>query len=244
MFGKQIFRGDFWLKGKGRYIIASSMIVLVLLGVTQFFVPMGNGQEEAVGDRAYWIRLATNAWRYFQPYIGVNAGTGLHGAGLYWPYFTDWDLGLYIQAIIDAEKLGILSKTGTWGADARFDKLLTFLENRELTSSGLPYVWYDSATGKRNGDGQGNPCDSGKLLVALQNLRVYRPELANRINNVVYNRTNYELWKQEVEGLVSSTNIYDYYVARGFAGFWPTPFTSVADSIINNIASEIGRAHV
>ncbi len=238
MSRKRILRRDFWLKGNGRYIIASSLIVLVLLGVVQVFVPRGVSQENtSVGDRADWLRLATNAWKYFQPGQGVDSTSGLHKAGLYYPYFTDWDLGLYIQAIIDAEKLGIVSKTGPWGADERFETLVRFLETRELTSSGVPYLWYVSATGQPRDPSMGNACDSGKLLVALQNLRAYRPEFASRINSVVYNRTNYEPLKQAVDTLRNSVNIYDYYVARGFAGFWPERFTPIAESIINSITS-------
>ena len=36
-----------------------------------------------------------------------------------------------------------------------------------------------------------NAADTGELLVALNNLRVFRPDLADTINNIVYNRTNY-----------------------------------------------------
>lgn len=236
MFGKQIFRGDFWLKGKGRYIIASSLIVLVLLGVTQVFIPTGDGQEN-VGDRAYWLRLANNAWNFFQPGIGVESATGLHSAGLGYHYFTDWDLGVYIQATIDVSKLGILVKTGTYGADWRFDKVLTFLETRELAWNGAPYAWYDPNNGQRYGDGLQNACDAGKLLMALQNLRVYRSDLASRINNIVYTRTNYAPHQQEVDGLTGRVNIYDYYVASGFAGFWPDRFNSVANAAIASISS-------
>lgn len=50
-------------------------------------------------DVTYWLDLARNAWEYFQHGKGVNAATGLHNAGLSFPYFTDWDLGVYVQAI-------------------------------------------------------------------------------------------------------------------------------------------------
>ena len=64
-----------------------------------------------------------------------------------YPYFTDWDLGVYIQAIIDANQLGIISNSGTWGADARFNDIIDFLQTRQLSSNGLPYAWYQSANG-------------------------------------------------------------------------------------------------
>ncbi len=37
--------------------------------------------------------------------------------------------------------------------------------------------------------------------------------------------------------LASSKNLYDYYVASGFAGFWPSRFSTLASSILNNIVS-------
>jgi hypothetical protein len=188
-------------------------------------------------DRAYWLRLANNAWNYFQPGVGVDSTTGLHSAGLGYPYFTDWDLGVYIQAIIAANQLGILSNSGSWGADARFNLILTFLQTRQLSSNGLPHVWYQSANGNPYVTEEQNAADAGELLVALNNLRVFRPDLANSINNVVFNRTNYAPLEQNVESLTNSKNLYDYYVASGFAGFWPDRFGSLASSILDNIVS-------
>jgi hypothetical protein len=222
---------------KVKHLAVISVLIIVLLLASQAFLPRGNHQMTPADGRAYWTALAENAWEYFQPGKGVNTATGLHSAGLGWPYFTDWDLGLYIQAIIDAEELGILSRDGVWGADARLDKLLTFLENREFTVDGLPFVWYDSRTGGRYGDARSNAADTGKLLVALGNLKLYRPDLAARINYVVYERTNYEPLREAIDALTGSTNIYDYYVASGFACFWPERFSSVAEAILNNIVS-------
>jgi hypothetical protein len=181
--------------------------------------------------------LANDAWKYFQPDVGVDSTTGLHSASLGFPYLTDWDLGIYIQSIIAVNQLGILSASGTWGADARFNKILTFLQTRQLTTNGLPYAWYQSANGNPNGTEIQNAADSGQLLVSLNNLRVFRPDLADAINNIVFNRTNYAPLEQAVDGLTNSKNIYDYYVANGFAAFWPTRFTTIANSILNNIVS-------
>jgi hypothetical protein len=190
-----------------------------------------------IGDRKYWLAVAGNAWEYFQPGKGVNLATGLHCAGLGWPYFTDWDLGLYIQTIIDAERLGILSRSGVWGAEARLEKLMAFLENRELNVDRLPFLWYDARTGQRHGEDPPNAADAGKLLVALRNLKLFRSDLAERVDYVVYERTNYEPLRKEIDALAGSKNIYDYYVASGFAGFWPERFSSVAEAILNNIVS-------
>jgi hypothetical protein len=179
--------------------------------------------------------MAEDAWQYFQPGRGVDAETGLHSATIDWPHFTDWDLGVYIQTIIDAEKLGILSRDGDWGADARLEKILSFLDSRSLTADGLPFQWYDARIGSKSGDSDPDVIDSGKLLVALQNLKLYRPDLAGRINHVVYERTNYTAMWKVVDGL--SASIYAYYVASGFASFWPERFSSVAEAHINNIVS-------
>ena len=72
--------------------------------------------------------MAANAWKYFQPGVGVDSTTGLPYAGP--PILTDWDLGVYVQAVIDAQKLGLIATNGTWGFNARMDKVLTFLETR------------------------------------------------------------------------------------------------------------------
>ena len=98
------------MKVKAKRVVGVFLIFLFLCGFGQLFVPVTEGQQSSlVVDRAYWLRLANNAWNYFQPGVGVDSTTGLHSAGLGYPYFTDWDLGVYIQAIIDVNQLGILS---------------------------------------------------------------------------------------------------------------------------------------
>ncbi|MGD0996404.1 MAG: DUF3131 domain-containing protein [Candidatus Bathyarchaeia archaeon] len=190
-----------------------------------------------VDSTAYWMSLATNAWQYFQVGNGVNSATGLHASGQGYPYFTDWDLGVYIQAIIDAEKLGIISNNGTYGADWRFNKILAFLETRPLTSDGQPYDRYCTDDGQNQDDSVQVATDAGNLLVALNNLKDYRPDLASSIDYIVYNRTNYGPECEVVSALAGSVNIYDYYVACGFADFWPSQFSSEANTILNNIVN-------
>jgi len=226
------------VKVKVKHVAAVFLVCLFLLGFAEPFVPLTRGQQNSlVADQSYWLSLANNAWNYYQPGVGVDSTTGLHGAGLGYPYFTDWDLGVYIQAIIDVTKMGILSTSGSWGADARFNKIFAFLESRQLSSNGVPYTWYQSANGDPYGTDVQNAADAGALLVALNNLRVYRPDLAGTINSIVYNRTNYAPFEQAVAALTNSTNLYDYYVASGFAGFWPSPFSTETNSILNNIVS-------
>jgi hypothetical protein len=115
---------------------------------------------------------------------------------------------------------------------------LTFLETRELTPDGMPFWWYESRTGHRSGEGSPDVTDTGKLLVALQNLRLYRPDLEERINHIVCERTNYtSMWNVIINELPSSASIYGYYITSGFASFWPDRFSSVAEAILSNIVS-------
>jgi hypothetical protein len=222
---------------KARYIVAISLMTSIIMLASHSFW-YGNSRHESSSDiGTYWIGLAEKAWEYFQPSKAVDAVTGLHSAGLGWPYFTDWDLGIHIQAIIDAERLGMLSKDGPWGADERLEKLMQFLEDRELTNESLPYLWYDSRNGRRFGDKATNPWDTGKLLVALSNLKLRMPELAERIDHVVYERIDYESLTSSVDGWATSLSLYAYYCSTGFSYFWPERHTSVAEAVLENIVS-------
>jgi hypothetical protein len=181
------------------------------------------------------MEVANNAWQYYQPGVGVSSSTGLHYAHLNYQGFTDWDFGVYVQAVVDAAKLGLIANEGNWGFDDRINKVLTFLENRPVSSDGTPYTWYSSITGENIGEDPQFAIDAGNLLVALKNVELYRPSFANRVNNLVNTRTNYEPLKQVVDTLTGSLNIYDYYAAATFATFWPERFEPKADTILNNI---------
>ena len=197
---------------------------------------------------AVWQTVAANAWAYFQPDNGVDRNTGLPKASLGFPYFTDWDLGVYIQAIIDANRTGLIGYNGDWGANARIDKVLTFLETRELNSTtNYPYWFYQASDGKdyhASSDlatGIVDPVDTARLFVALNNLKTFYPNLATRINNFVYNvnntRSNYAVL---VPGVVNdcktAISVYTYYCASGFASFWPNDLAGATDMVLNNIA--------
>jgi hypothetical protein len=174
---------------KTGYVIVVVILIAILLA-SPLYLPLGNNQiKEVRGSKMYWMAMAESAWAYFQPGNGVNAQTGLHGAGLNYPYFTSWDLGTYIQAMIDARELGILQKDGPWGFDDRVTKILTFLNTRNLTSDGLPYLMYDSRTGMPYGDMPAG-IDEGKLYMALYNLKLLRPDLSQDIDYIVKVRNN------------------------------------------------------
>ena len=93
--------------------------------------------------------MAENAWQYFQPDLGVDSNTGLPNSGLGNPFFTDWDLGVYIQAVMDANATGLIGSDGAWGSSARLEKVVHFLETRELNNASYPYWFYQSSDGKR-----------------------------------------------------------------------------------------------
>ncbi len=197
-----------------------------------------------------WLAVAKNAWAYFQPDLGVNATSGLPYSGYGAPGFTDWDLGVYIQAVIDAQNLNLTKADGDWGSSARIEKVLTFLETRPLNNTThYPFWFYQSADGQDWHDSsdlateQVDVVDTGRLFIALNNLRVFNSSLISRINNIVLygqylNRSNYAAIVPSIktDGL-ASTSIYAYYIYSGFASFWPDSLRSVPSTIMNNIIS-------
>lgn len=199
-------------------------VVLTLIGITLTALYLVDGSRwtfdrPAVNimngpqEREFWLDLASKAWRYFEVGKGVYASTGLHKAGLYWPYFTDWDLGIYLQATIDAYKLGLIPREGDWGFSYRVSRIITFLENRELKENRIPYLWYKSEDGLPWGTTQTNIYDSSKLLISLWNLKRMMPDLASRIDSIVRERTNY---RALVENWSGGRDLYAYIVAKAF----------------------------
>jgi hypothetical protein len=197
-----------------------------------------------------WLAVAKNAWAYFQPDVGVNSTTGLPSSGYGSPSFTDWDLGVYIQAVIDAQNLNLTNTDGAWGSSARLEKILTFLETRPLNNTThYPFWFYQATDGQdwhQDSDSATSPVDvidTGRLFVALNNLRVFNSSLTSRINNIVlygqyFNRSNYAALVPSIktDGL-TETSIYAYYIESGFASFWPDILGSVPSTIMNNIFS-------
>ena len=195
-----------------------------------------------------WQAVAETAWKYFQPGTGVDSDNGLPYSGIGAPAFTDWDLGVYIQAVIDAQKIGLIGTDGDWGFNARIDKVLTFLETRELNSStNYPYWFYQTDDGKDYHEesdfatGPVDVVDTGRLFVALANLRAFNSSLAPRINNIVLygqnnGRSNYTALLPSIQSSASDNSIYTYYVVSGFASFF-TSVSNVPSTILNNIVS-------
>jgi hypothetical protein len=194
-----------------------------------------------------WREVAANAWAYFQPGVGVGSNTGLpYAQGASFPVFTDWDLGVYIQAVIDAQKIGLIGTDGSWNSSARLEKVVSFLETRELNATtGYPYWFYDAKTGLDDhahsdvATGSVDIVDTGRLFVALNNLKAYNYSLAQRIDNVVYNRftnrSDYAALVPSIQSDNASTSIYAYYYWSGFASFWPNQLANAPDTILNNM---------
>ena len=190
-----------------------------------------------------WMQVATNAWAFYQPDVGVDFNTGLpYAAGLDFRGFTDWDLGSYIQAIIDAQEIGLIDIDGTYGSYARFNAVLNFLENRPLNAYGYPFQFYDATTGDiyyvqaKESTIIADIVDTGRLFVALNNLRNFNNAFAPRINRFVLNgRSNYTALVPSILNDVNSNSIYAYYIYSGFASFWPQQLGAVPSTILSNI---------
>jgi hypothetical protein len=200
--------------------------------------PPGIIESAQTINSTVWRAVAANAWAYFQPGVGVGSNTGLP-----WTYFTDWDLGVYIQAVIDAQKIGLIGTDGSWNSSDRLNKVLTFLENRELNAAtNYPYWFYQATDGKDYhalsdlATGTVDVVDTGRLFVALNNLRNFNSSLEQRIDNIVlYGRSNYTALVPGIKSdILASTSIYSYYIDSGFASFWPNDLPN-ASTILNNI---------
>ena len=211
-------------------------------------VPKAPGTIQIAGgmNSSVWRQVAANAWNYFQPGTGVDAKTGLpYAGGTDSPNFTDWDLGVYVQAVIDANKTGLISMSGDWTASARLDKVVSFLETRPLNSYNYPFWFYQARDGqdyKQNSNSATGPVDAidtGRLFVALNNLKAFNSSLAQRIDTIVKgpeNRSDYHALVANVKSESNSSNsIYFYYVACGFAAFWPSELSGATDQILTNI---------
>ncbi len=207
------------LQFKLRSLLVCCLVFLLLANTFQFLAPVCFASSNQLNaDKDYWMHLATKAWEYYKPGVGVNANTGLHCTGIDYNYFTFWDLGVYINAILDAKEIGLISSEGTWGANYRFEKLLSWLETMELNPNNQPYLWYETNTGlpafslSRAGN---NAYDYGHFLVAMARASVSMPQFSERIFEVVLNRLNTGSLVNQVGG----NRDYTYYVAHGFAFF-------------------------
>ena len=212
------------LSTRRRRLIVVALILLAIpssLFAAQFMFVQPTHKQASVGD---WQAWAAIAWAYFQPTVGVNSNTGLNYGTSNWHRVTDWDLATYVQAILAAERLGILQPEGTWGSTRRIERILRFLETRTLTKSQLSYLQYDSETGKVPEDMRRTPVDAsdwGRLLLALDDLRHARPQYEQRIVSIVSRNNSTLLGESDY---FASPDIYPFYVAQGYSAFgYTTP---------------------
>ena len=82
--------------------------------------------------------------------------------------------------------------------------------------------------------------DTGRLFVALNNLKTFNSNLTSRIDSFVYNRfhnrSNYAALIPDVKtDSMSSTSVYTYYCASGYASFWSAELSGAPNVILNNI---------
>ncbi|MHB9301402.1 DUF3131 domain-containing protein [Thermofilum pendens] len=181
--------------------------VLVLLVAATLVPPQRQASVEAKPP-VDWLELARAAWGYFSPGFGLSQ-RGINYATPSWHYVTDWDVGHYLSAIVDAAWLGLISRDE---AISRAEKVLAFLSTRPLHPSGVPYSAYSSDTGMpAENAGPSNPSDAGRLLIALYRLKKSFPELAPTVDYVV-ERNGFSAFA----GSVPDSGFYSYYYAYGF----------------------------
>ncbi len=209
--------------------------------------PPGMIESAQAMNSTAWQKIAETAWKYYAPGVGVDVKTGLPWTSTGSQYFTDWDLGVYIQALIDASKLNLTQPTGDWGFNSRIDKVLKFLETRELNNYSYPFWFYQATDAKvwhQTSDKATDTVDvvdTGRLFVALNNLRSYDSNFTARVNNFVYdqqgNRSNYAAIVPSLASEEGSTSIYSYIICSGFASFWSSELGNVPTKILDNVFS-------
>lgn len=210
--------------------------------------PPGIIESTQTLNSTFWQKIAETAWKYYSPGVGLDDITGLPWTSTGSPYITDWDIGVYIQAVIDASKLNLTQQTGYLGFNYRIDKVLTFLETRDLNNFSYPFWFYQANDGKvwhQNSDKATEPVDvvdTGRLFVALDNLRNYDSNFTARVNSFVYNQLgNRSNYAAIVPSLASegntSTSIYSIIICSGFASFWPSALGNITSKILDNIFS-------
>lgn len=208
--------------------------------------PPGLIESSPVINRTVWLQVAETAWSYFQPGVGVDPTTGLpYAGGSGFKAFTDWDLGVYIQSVIDAQEVGLINSTGAWGSYYRINKVLNFLETRPLNATtNYPFWFYDATNGTgylvntTYASDSVDVIDTGRLFVALHNLVLYNSSLTSRVDDIVlYGRSNYTALVPAIQNDASSNSIYAYFIDSGYASFWPNQIGYVPNDILRNIVN-------
>ncbi len=131
-------------------------------------------------------RWAKIAWKYFEN--NYNHGTGVVNSVDKYPSATVWHMGNTLSALIAAYELDLITREQF---DARFSKLLGFLNRMQLFEKRLPNKLYNTKTGKmvnyENKPGQvgWSSVDIGRLIIWLMIARSRYPEFSQFIDGVV-----------------------------------------------------------
>ncbi len=202
-------------------------------------------EKTSVMTAAAWHEVGVTAWKFYTPGKGVDSTTGLPAGSIGWNYITDWDLGVYVQAVMDAQRLNLVTSDGDWGSSMRLEKVVAFLENRELNSTTKAPYWFYSSNGTGSTSKAGfDIADTGALFVALNNLKSFNSSLASRIDDFVYNnvhgvsnRTDYASIVPSLRSqALISVDIYHYFVVAGFESFFPV-LRGSSEEVLDNILS-------
>lgn len=178
-------------------------------------------------------QAAATAWRYFQN--NISPETGLVASVDKFPSTTMWETGALIDAVLSAERLGLIPQAE---AKARLAKALDSLARLPLTAAGLPNKAYDirslkMVTYKNEETETGigwSAVDIGRLMAALQAARNAHPDLAGPVQGLIAG------WKLDallVDGELTGGTIadgkmtahqegrvgYEQYAARAMMGF-------------------------
>lgn len=155
------------------------------------------------------MQAATIAWRYFAN--NISDDTGLVASVDGYPSTTMWETGALIDAVVSAEKLGLIAPQE---AEAMLDRTLASLSRLPLTSAGLPNKAYDirslqMVTYKNEPTDIGigwSALDIGRLLAALEVAERTHPGLAGPIQNLL---SGWDMTRLLAHGELTGGNIKD-----------------------------------
>lgn len=134
------------------------------------------------------LAFARIAWTYFQN--NTNAVTGLVNSVDKYPSTTMWETGSYFNAVISAQKLGLIDKTE---AVARISKALNSLKSVRLFDGILPNKAYNvetlelvDYTNKASEKGLGwSALDIGRIVSTLAIVEHNLPELTPQVADLM-----------------------------------------------------------
>ncbi len=133
-------------------------------------------------ERAFFVALATDEWRYVVKYY--QSSTGLVNATPDWPNTTLWDVGGQILALISARDVGIVTDDDF---ARRMTRVLATLEKLPLYQNAAFNKVYSTRTGARSSGGRPGwtTTDLGRCFIALKILATREPRYAEQAERIV-----------------------------------------------------------